>query len=77
MYSSSEMIAIMYVDMLNKLIIDVKNKTDDIDISYKISRIVENGIKNIERVGGKVRLIEGGILSLIEYNDNTCCVSRL
>ena len=76
MYSSSEMIAIMYVDMLNRLIIDVKNKTDDIDISYKISRIVENGIKNIERVGGKVRLIEGGILSLIEYNDKTC-VSRL
>lgn len=76
MYSSSEMIAIMYVDMLNKLIIDVKNKTDDIDISYKISRIVENGIKNVERVGGKVRIIEGGILSLIEYNDKTC-VSRL
>lgn len=76
MYSSSEMIAIMYVDMLNKLIIDVKNKTDDIDVSYKISRIVENGIKNVERVGGKVRIIEGGILSLIEYNDKTC-VSRL
>ena len=76
MYSSSEMISIMYVDMLNNLIIDVKNKTDDIDVSYKISKIVENGIKNIERVGGKVRIIEGGILSLIEYNDKSC-VSRL
>ena len=70
------MVAIMYVDMLNNLIIDVKSKTDDIDVSYKISKIVENGIKNIERVGGKVRIIEGGILSLIEYNDKTC-VSRL
>tara|TARA_B100001093_G_C26478308_1_gene863708 strand:+ start:201 stop:431 length:231 start_codon:yes stop_codon:yes gene_type:complete len=76
MYSSSEMIAIMYLDMLNTLITDIKKKTDDITVSYTVGKIIDVGIKNIERVGGKVRIIEGGLLTLIEYNEKYC-VSRL
>ena len=76
MYSSSEMIAIMYLDMLNTLITDIKKKTDDISVSYTVGKIIDVGIKNIERVGGKVRIIEGGLLTLIEYNEKYC-VSRL
>ena len=76
MYSSSEMIAIMYLDMLNILITDVKKKTDDIALDYTVSKIIDTGIKNIEKVGGKVRVIEGGLLTLIEYNEKYC-VPRL
>ena len=70
------MIAIMYLDMLNTLITDIKKKTDDISVSYTVGKIIDVGIKNIERVGGKVRIIEGGLLTLIEYNEKYC-VSRL
>ena len=61
MYNQSEKITISYLETLNKLLkLDYK---DDYDLKI----IINNSIKEIEKYGGKVRLIENNTLALIEF----------
>ena len=61
MYNQSEKIIISYLETLNKLLkLDYK---DDYDLKI----IINNSIKEIEKYGGKVRLIENNTLALIEF----------
>ena len=61
MYNQSEKITISYLETLNKLL--KLNYKDDYDLKI----IINNSIKEIEKYGGKVRLIENNTLALIEF----------
>ena len=66
MYSKSERILISYLTLINKL----KLLDYDGDYQFLINRYILESIKDIEELGGKVRLIEDNLLSLIEYDEN-------
>jgi|TARA_Y100000992_G_scaffold292698_1_gene250495 hypothetical protein len=68
MYSTAESMTISYLNALNKL------KELDMDenesvIIYKIRNLVRESINEIEKIGGKVRLTEGKLLTLVELNE--------
>ena len=68
MYSTAESMTISYLNALNKL------KELDMDenesvIIYKIRNLVSESINEIEKIGGKVRLTEGKLLTLVELNE--------
>ena len=74
MYSQSEKLALINVNLLNKLIYLVNN--NNTTINYDIEKIIQDSIKDIEKSGGKIRAIEDGLLALIELNEKNC-LSRL
>lgn len=74
MYSQSEKLALINVNLLNKLIYLVNN--NNTTINYDIEKIIQDSIKDIEKSGGKIRAIEDGLLTLIELNEKNC-LSRL
>jgi hypothetical protein len=74
MYSQSEKLALINVNLLNKLIYLLNNNNSI--IKYDIEKIIRDSIQDIENTGGKIRAIEDGLLTLIELNEKTC-MSRL
>ena len=66
MYTKSEQILISYLNLINKLRLIGYND----DAGYLIKKYINESIKDIETLGGKVRLIEDNLLSLIEFNEN-------
>ena len=74
MYNQSEKLALININLLNKLI-QLGNNNETI-IKYDIDKIIRDSIKDIENVGGKIRPIEDGLLTLIELNEKKC-YSRL
>lgn len=74
MYTQSEKLALINVNLLNKLI-QLSNDNETI-IKYNIDKIIRESIYDIESVGGKIRSIEDGLLTLIELNEKKC-FSRL
>jgi hypothetical protein len=75
MYSTAESMTISYLNTLNKLK-DLEIDEKDSIKSFQIRNIVRESINEIEKIGGKVRLTQGNLLTLIELNENTQ-VSRL
>ena len=68
MYNQSEKIIISYLETLNKLLkLDYKN-------DYDLKNIISDSIKEIEKYGGKVRLIENNTLALIEFANFRSCL---
>jgi len=74
MYSQSEKLALINVNLLNKLIYLLNNNNSI--IKYDIEKIIRDSIQDIENTGGKIRAIEDGLLTLIELNEKNC-LSRL
>ena len=65
MYSQLERTMISYISTLNQLR-HIESKEERINVSS----IINNAIKDIESIGGSVRLIEGNTLTLININEN-------
>ena len=70
MYNQSEKLALIHINLLNKLI-QLGNNNETI-IKYDIDKIIRESIYDVENVGGKIRPIEDGLLTLIELNEKTC-----
>ena len=66
MYTKAEGILISYLNFINKLRLIEYNDNS----GYLIKKYINESIKDIETLGGKVRLIEDNLLSLIEFNEN-------
>ena len=66
MYTKAEGILISYLNFINKLRLIECNDNS----GYLIKKYINESIKDIETLGGKVRLIEDNLLSLIEFNEN-------
>jgi hypothetical protein len=66
MYTKAERILISYLNFINKLRLIEYNDNS----GYLIKKYINESIKDIETLGGKVRLIEDNLLSLIEFNEN-------
>ena len=66
MYTKAERILISYLNFINKLRLIEYNDNS----GYLIKKYINESIKDIETLGGKVRLIENNLLSLIEFNEN-------
>ena len=81
MYSSGELIIISYVNTLNKLnkeiLCNENEETYNSNDRYLLRKIITESISEIENLGGKVRMIEDGMFTLIEYNERECSISRL
>jgi len=56
MYSSLEWMTISYVNTLNKLK-ELKMEGNELE-NYKLRSIINDAIKEIEKIGGKVRIVE-------------------
>lgn len=65
MYTQLEQIMISYISTLNQLRYVQSNEEQ-----INISSIINNAIKDIESIGGSVRLIEGNMLTLINVDEN-------
>lgn len=74
MYNQTEKLALININLLNKLI-QLGNNNETI-IKYDIDKVIRDSIKDIENAGGKIRPIEDGLLTLIELNEKKC-YSRL
>lgn len=68
MYNQSEKIIISYLETVNKLL-KLNYKQD-----YNLKKIISDSIKEIEKFGGKVRLIENNTLALIEFINFRSCL---
>ncbi len=68
MYNQSEKIIISYLETVNKLL-KLNYKQD-----YNLKKIISDSIKEIEKYGGKVRLIENNTLALIEFINFRSCL---
>lgn len=71
MYTQLENTMISYISTLNKLKI-MKNNSDEVNIKS----VINEALKDIEKIGGSVRLIEGDTLTLININENNL-ISKL
>ena len=71
MYTQLENTMISYISTLNKLKI-MTNNSDEVNIKS----VINEALKDIEKIGGSVRLIEGGTLTLININENNL-ISKL
>lgn len=68
MYSTAESMTISYLNTLNKLK-ELDMDENETVIIYKIRNLVRESINEIEKIGGKVRLTEGKLLTLVELNE--------
>ena len=81
MYSSGDLLLISYISMLNRLNIEILCNKDDENYNsndrYVLRKIITESIREIEKMGGKVRIIENGLFTLVQYNESECSISRL
>ena len=81
MYSSGELLLISYISMLNRLNIEIlcneNEESYNSNDRYVLRKIIADSIIDIEKMGGKVRIIENGLFALVQYNESECSISRL
>ena len=81
MYSTGELIVISYLNTLNKLnreiLCNENEESYNSNDRYLLRKIITDSISEIENLGGKVRMIEDGMITLIEYNERECFQSKL
>jgi hypothetical protein len=81
MYSSGELLLISYINMLNRLNIEIlcneNEESYNSNDRYVLRKIITESIREIEKMGGKVRIIENGLFALVQYNESECSISRL
>ena len=81
MYSTCELLLNSYINMINRLHLEIlcneNEESYNSNDRYLLRQIITDSIKDIEKLGGKVRMIEDGIFALIEYNERECSRSRL
>ena len=65
MYTQLERTMISYLSTLNQLR-HIESKEEQINVGS----IINNAIKDIESIGGSVRVIEGNILTLVNVHEN-------
>ena len=65
MYTQLEQIMISYISTLNQVRYVQSNEEQ-----INVSSIINNAIKDIESIGGSVRLIEGNTLTLVNVDEN-------
>jgi hypothetical protein len=65
MYTQLEETMISYLSTLNQLR-HIESKEEQINVGS----IINNAIKDIESIGGSVRLIEGNTLTLVNVHEN-------
>lgn len=70
MYSQLESIVISYIKTLNNLINDTNSNI------YDTRKIIINSIKELERLGCKIRYVDNA-LTVIEINENNHIRSKL
>ena len=73
MYSQLEKMTIAYLNTINQLKAVCKNT----DLQHKLELIIKESIENISLNGGKIRLIENDILTLIDINEKYTMCSKL
>lgn len=81
MYSRGELLLISYINMINRLNVEIICDKDDDNYNsndrYLLRKIIADSIIEIEKMGGKVRIIENGLFALVQYNESECSISRL
>jgi hypothetical protein len=81
MYSGGELLLISYINMINRLNVEIICDKDDDNYNsndrYLLRKIIADSIIEIEKMGGKVRIIENGLFTLVQYNEKECSISRL
>tara|TARA_Y100000389_G_C17447900_1_gene512767 strand:- start:568 stop:813 length:246 start_codon:yes stop_codon:yes gene_type:complete len=81
MYSSGELLLISYINMLNRLNVEIlcneNEESYNSNDRYVLRKIITESIREIEKMGGKVRIIENGLFALVQYNESECSISRL
>lgn len=65
MYTQLEQLMISYISTLNQLRYVQSNEEQ-----INVSSIINNAIKDIESIGGSVRLIESNTLTLVNVDEN-------
>ncbi len=65
MYTQLERTMISYLSTLNQLR-HIESKEEQINVGS----IINNAIKDIESIGGSVRVIEGNTLTLVNVHEN-------
>ena len=73
MYSQLEKMTIAYLNTINQLKAVYKNT----DLHHKLELIIKESIENISLNGGKIRLVENDILTLIDINEKYTMCSKL
>tara|TARA_Y100000992_G_scaffold38523_1_gene21616 strand:- start:484 stop:705 length:222 start_codon:yes stop_codon:yes gene_type:complete len=73
MYSQLEKMTIAYLNTINQLKAVCKNT----DLHHKLELIIKESIENISLNGGKIRLVENDILTLIDINEKYTMCSKL
>ena len=71
MYTNEESLILIHLNLLNQLKISEIN-TKDKNTSYELKNLIHNQIKKLERLGAKVRFLEG-YFSLIDYHPTLIC----
>ena len=73
MYSQLEKMTIAYLNTVNQLKAVCKNT----DLQQKLELIIKESIENISLNGGKIRLVENDILTLIDIDEKYTMCSKL
>ena len=73
MYSQLEKMTIAYLNTVNQLKAVCKNT----DLQQKLELIIKESIENISLNGGKIRLVENDLLTLIDIDEKYTMCSKL
>ena len=73
MYSQLEKMTIAYLNTENQLKAVCKNT----DLQQKLELIIKESIENISLNGGKIRLVENDLLTLIDIDEKYTMCSKL
>ena len=73
MYSQLEKMTIAYLNTINQL----KSFCKNTDLQQKLELIIKESIENISLNGGKIRLVENDLLTLIDIDEKYTMCSKL
>ena len=73
MYSQLEKMTIAYLNTINQL----KSVCKNTDLQQKLELIIKESIENISLNGGKIRLVENDLLTLIDIDEKYTMCSKL
>ena len=73
MYSQLEKMTLAYLNTINQL----KSVCKNTDLQQKLELIIKESIENISLNGGKIRLVENDLLTLIDIDEKYTMCSKL